>query len=186
MNDIATSPLRLSGMPECKFGMNDKLIMSFAQREKTYMSGLCLWFSNVSCLSWFLICAMLIHFVSFCNTWHTYYAYTILIQYNIYRYIHTHYVLYSTTSIYIHLHPTTSYYILLYPTTISIYIHLYLVCNLHIQNWRHGWSSAWSNAPRTAEARARSSDKGIALDDYRWGHLAMSCLTRQNCNENRA
>ena len=24
-------------MPECKFGMNDKLIMSFAQREKTYV-----------------------------------------------------------------------------------------------------------------------------------------------------
>jgi hypothetical protein len=37
MNDIATSPLRLSGMPECKFGMNDKLIMSFAQRENTYV-----------------------------------------------------------------------------------------------------------------------------------------------------
>ena len=166
------------------------------------MSGLRLWFSHVFCLCWFLICTMLIHFISFCNIRHTYihmlilYIYNyIYLWYNIYRYIHTYYILlYPTISYYILLYPTTSYYILLHPTlyyyillhpTISYYIPLYpiiyilillyILCNLHILNWRHG-SSAWTNAsPRTAEARARSSDKGIALDDYRWGHVAMSC-----------
>ena len=63
LNDVATSLLRLSGMPECKFGMNDKLIMPFAQRENTYV-WIAFMVFHVICLCWFLICTILYHFAT--------------------------------------------------------------------------------------------------------------------------
>ena len=63
LNDVATSLLRLSGMPECKFGMNDKLIMPFAQRENTYV-WIAFMVFHVFCLCWFLICTILYHFAT--------------------------------------------------------------------------------------------------------------------------